>query len=178
MLLKQYMNLSILILYLAVGAIAGAALVFLGKRLRRTKYIPSNSQGGAISWAIVALILFMVSGGGMTSAAMDNSTAHVKFIGQNEFESEVIKSSIPVLVDFYATWCGPCQVMSPRVDEVAGNLAGKVKFVKVNVDKSPGLAQEYNINGIPALLLFKNGKLVDTLVGLQSEAELKSHLQL
>ncbi|HZL41789.1 MAG TPA: thioredoxin [Verrucomicrobiae bacterium] len=108
---------------------------------------------------------------------MNQSTANVTRIGAGEFEAEVIQSSSPVLVDFYATWCGPCKALSPRVEKIAAEFSGKVKFVKVNVDESQSIAQRFGINAIPTLLMFENGKVVDTLVGLQSEADLRTHLQ-
>ena len=81
------------------------------------------------------------------------------------FEEEVIKSDIPVLVDFYADWCGPCKMMMPIVDKMAEKYDGKIKVGKVNSDEENQLAAKYNIMSIPSFLLFKNGELVDTLTG-------------
>jgi thioredoxin 1 len=170
------MNLS-LIAYLVLGAVFGTALGFSGKHPSEKWSLPANWRRGAFIGASIGLVLFLLLGSGISSAAMDSSTANVKSIGQDEFEAQVINSPQPVLVDFYATWCGPCQALSPRVDKVAGEFAGKIKFVKVNVDKSPALAQRFGIDGIPSLLLFKGGKVADTIVGLQSEAELKAYLE-
>ena len=160
-----------------MGGVFGVVWGFRGKRTSGTWSPRANWQRGAVFGAAIGLAFFLVLGRGISSAAMDSSTVNVKRIGQDEFEAEVINSPQPVLVDFYATWCGPCQALSPRVDKVAGEFAGKIKFVKVNVDKSPALAQRFGIEGIPALLLFKGGKVADTMVGLQSEAELIAHLQ-
>ncbi|MBO6239615.1 MAG: thioredoxin [Butyrivibrio sp.] len=87
-----------------------------------------------------------------------------KFTTAN-FEEEVIKSDIPVLVDFYADWCGPCKMMMPVVEKMAEKYDGKIKVGKVNSDEENQLAAKYNIMSIPSFLLFKNGELVDTLTG-------------
>jgi thioredoxin 1 len=120
--------------------------------------------------------LFYFVSGGSTPASMNKSTANVKLIKEGEFDAEVVQSPLPVVVDFYATWCGPCKRLSPMLDELAGPLAGKIKFVKINVDEAPALSQRFAIQAIPTLFFFKNGKVVDQIVGLPAVDELKTRL--
>ena len=86
-------------------------------------------------------------------------------VTDNDFETEVLNSELPVMVDFWAEWCGPCKSLSPIVDELAEDLKGKVKVVKINIDESPETPTKYAVRGIPTLMLFKNGDIVDTRVG-------------
>ena len=90
------------------------------------------------------------------------------------FEEEVLKSELPVLVDFYATWCGPCKMIAPSISKIAEEYKGKVKVGKVNVDEENELAMKYQIQNIPTLILFKNGKPVNTLIGLNSKSEIEN----
>ncbi len=97
------------------------------------------------------------------------STHHVN---DQSFENEVLKSQEPVVVDFWAEWCGPCKAMSPVVDELAGEFAGRVKIVKINIDENPHAPTKYGVRGIPTFMVFKAGQLVDTRVGSMSKAQL------
>jgi thioredoxin 1 len=97
------------------------------------------------------------------------SSQHVT---DQNFEAEVLKSDQPVVVDFWAEWCGPCKAMSPLVDDVANDMQGKVKVVKVNIDENPNAPTKYGVRGIPTFMVFKNGDLVDTRVGSMSKAQL------
>lgn len=92
---------------------------------------------------------------------------------KESFETEALKSDIPVLVDFWADWCGPCRMFSPIVDEFAEENEGKVKVGKVNVDEQPELAGQYGVMSIPTAILFKGGEIAATLVGLQSKSALE-----
>lgn len=128
----------------------------------------------------VRLILMAVLGiwfaGCDNPAAMNESSANVKHVSQGDFAAEVTLCTQPVVVDFYATWCGPCRILSPMLDRLAGGYTGKIKFVKVNVDESPGLAQNYHVDALPTVLFFKDGKLADKIVGLPAETDLKAKL--
>ena len=90
----------------------------------------------------------------------------IEFTDQN-FEEEVEKSELPVLVDFWAVWCGPCQMMGPIIEELAEKFDGKMKIGKLNVDENSEIAGKYEVLGIPSLKFFKNGKVVDEITGLQ-----------
>ncbi|MCL1805341.1 MAG: thioredoxin [Clostridiales bacterium] len=88
------------------------------------------------------------------------------------FEAEALQAKEPVLVDFWAEWCAPCRMLSPLVEEIAGEMAGKVKFGKLNVDEAPALAALYGVQSIPTLLLFKEGKVAATSIGVRPKAEI------
>ena len=92
------------------------------------------------------------------------------------FKDEVLSNTNPVLVDFWAEWCGPCRMVSPIVDELGADYADKLDVVKVNVDEEPGLAQQYGITGIPSLLVFKGGEIAKTMVGAKPKAILVQDL--
>lgn len=100
----------------------------------------------------------------------------MEFTDQN-FETEVLKSSEPVLVDFWAPWCGPCQAMGPVIDELAKDFSGKAKVGKINVDENSKIAQDFSIMSIPALKIFKGGKVVQEFVGMQAKETLKEALE-
>lgn len=98
-----------------------------------------------------------------------------KFTSGN-FEAEVLKSDIPVLVDFYADWCGPCKMMAPVIERLAGQLEGKVKVGKLNVDENMDIAERYRVMNIPTILIFRDGKEADRTVGVVPEKELLAKL--
>jgi thioredoxin 1 len=98
-------------------------------------------------------------------------------VSSQDFDQEVIKSTIPVLVDFWAPWCGPCKAIAPSVDALAEELAGKLKVVKVNTDEASDVAGKYGVMSIPTLLVIKGGEVVETLVGNQSKQAIASKVQ-
>ncbi|MGP8237351.1 MAG: thioredoxin [Limisphaerales bacterium] len=93
------------------------------------------------------------------------------------FETEVIQAAIPVVVDFYAPWCGPCKMLAPVLEQLAGEFAGRLKFAKANVDEAPELAERFKVSGVPTLVLFHGGKAVDQVVGLTGLRQLKAWLE-
>ncbi|MCB0327047.1 MAG: thioredoxin [Bdellovibrionales bacterium] len=98
----------------------------------------------------------------------------VRAIGDTEFETEVLQSGTPTLVDFWAPWCGPCKAIAPVVEELAQEYAGKVAFKKINIDENPSTPVQYHVKGIPTLILFKDGKVIDQLVGSAPKERLKA----
>ena len=92
------------------------------------------------------------------------------------FEADTLKSEIPVLVDFWAEWCGPCRMLSPSLDDIAKQYAGKLKVVKVNVDENNVISAQYGVRGIPTLLLFKNGQVIGTKVGNLPKSQLTTFI--
>ena len=101
---------------------------------------------------------------------------HVITGSDEQFEIEVLQSTLPVLVDFWAEWCGPCKMIGPLVDEAATDNAGKLKVVKMNVDDCPSTPAKYGVRGIPTLLIFKEGEVVATKVGAMSKAQLQAFI--
>ncbi|KIE57941.1 thioredoxin [Methylacidiphilum kamchatkense Kam1] len=101
----------------------------------------------------------------------------IKSITSKEFENEVIKSPQVVVVDFWAEWCGPCHMLSPVLDELAKELDGKIKFVKVNVDQEPNLAYQYSIQSIPTLLIFKGGQIKGKQIGVTSKNQILNKIK-
>jgi thioredoxin 1 len=104
------------------------------------------------------------------------SAPNIVILNGSNFKQEVVESPIPVLVDFWAEWCGPCKQVAPLLDELAGDYDGKVKIGKVNVDEQQELATEYGIRAIPTLLLFKDGQVEETIVGVRPKRDFKSKL--
>jgi len=90
-----------------------------------------------------------------------------KQIKDNEFESEVINSKLPVLIDFWAEWCGPCRMLAPILDQLSEEMGAKIKIVKMNIDENPETPSKFGVRGIPTMLLFKEGKQIATKVGVQ-----------
>jgi thioredoxin 1 len=96
---------------------------------------------------------------------------------EENFDREVLSSEKPVLVDFWAPWCGPCRAVAPIVEDLARAFAGRAKIAKLNVDEAPAIAERYGVQGIPSLLFFRGGKLVDRVVGAAPRSELEARLE-
>ncbi len=102
--------------------------------------------------------------------------AHPTDTSDATFDSDVLQSDVPVLVDFWAPWCGPCRMVAPVVEELSNEYDGKVKFVKLNTDDNPLIASKFGIRSIPTLLVFKGGEVADQVVGFRPKSELAKHL--
>jgi len=102
--------------------------------------------------------------------------ANVHELTDASFEAEVLQSTLPVLVDFWAPWCAPCRILTPVVEQLATENAGSVKVGKVNIDDSPSVAAGYGINAVPTVMIFKNGQVVDRFIGVQPKHRLQSAL--
>ena len=98
-------------------------------------------------------------------------------VNDKNFSSEVLNSDLPVLVDFWAVWCGPCRSISPIVEELAKEFTGRIKVTKLNVDENPATPGQYGVRGIPTLILFKEGKILDQIVGAVPKARLKTMIE-
>jgi thioredoxin 1 len=108
-----------------------------------------------------------------TDSKETSCMANLPALTDTNFDAEVLQSAQPVLVDFWAPWCGPCRMIAPIVEQLAKEHAGQLKVYKLNVDESPSLAASYGVNSIPTLMIFKGGQVVDTFIGVQPKSRLE-----
>jgi len=98
-------------------------------------------------------------------------------LNDNNFSAEVLESNVPVMVDFYATWCGPCKALSPIVEKLATEYDGRIRVGKLNIDEAPQTPSQFAVRAVPTIVFFKDGKAVDTVVGLKKESELRDRIE-
>jgi thioredoxin 1 len=110
--------------------------------------------------------------GGVKSVLENPVSAHIAHVTDDQFEDHVLKSSDPVLVDFWAEWCGPCKMIAPILDDLAATYQGKLKVAKINIDHNQKTPRNYNVRGIPTLMIFKDGKVQATQIGAVSKSQL------
>ncbi len=162
-------------LILLAGAGLGALLGYFGSCSTGACPLTANPWRGAIYGMVLGLVFYLAVGrnsGGAPAA----SSAHVKLVSQAEFETELAQATGPVVVDFFATWCGPCKRLSPLLDELAGSRSENIKFLKVDIDQSSRLASEYRVRAVPTLVMFRGGKEIDRLTGLPARDTLEKRL--
>lgn len=134
---------------------------------------PIKMLARTLLMAIFCFVLNSCSSTESTGTSEHQSkNSHVVHVSDATYDAEVLKSTTPVLVDFWAPWCGPCRMMGPIVDEISNDFVGKLKVVKINTDENPQSAKANEITGIPTLKLFKSGKVVDQVVGAVEKSAL------
>lgn len=166
------------IITVLIGACFGAALGYFGQCSSGTCPLTSTWWRGAIYGATVGLLASLLSGSATGCVNQNEANSAVKLVSKpEEFESMVLKSEIPVIVDFYADWCPPCRRIAPVLNDFANQYTGKVAVVKVNVDKAPELAKKFGINAIPTLIGFKNENIQFKQTGAPPPDELKKYFE-
>lgn len=152
---------------LVIGGGLGATLGYFGKCSTGACPLTANPWRGGFIGAIMGGLLAFSSGSSRLSAEASDS-GHLQIASAADFDAQVLNAEQPVLVDFYSTTCGPCRMLAPTIDKLAGQYEGRAAVLKVNVDRLPQLAGRYGIQGVPSVLFFQNGKEVERLVGLRS----------
>lgn len=161
-----------LIVSLLIGGGLGALLGRFGKCNSGGCPLTANWKRGAVYGAVLGLIFHFAFGSSY------QPPKNVKAIAEADFDAEVTRAGKPVVVDFFATWCGPCKTLAPRLDALAGEYGDRIKFVSVNVDQSPALATKFDVQGVPTLLFIgKDGRVADTIVGLASVEVMRAKME-
>jgi thioredoxin 1 len=168
-------NMNSLFLSLLLGSALGAALGYFGKCSSGTCPLTANWWRGALYGAVVGLVFHVAyPHAGSTTTT---STHHVQLVGEPQFHAELRQATGPIVVDFFASWCGPCKRLSPMLESLAGPLTNRVKFLKIDVDQSTKLAGQFGVEAVPTLVFFEHGKIVDKMVGLPDRETLKLKLE-
>lgn len=159
---------------LLIGAGLGALLGYYGQCSSGTCPLTANWKRGALYGAGLGLLFHFAAGG----AGAYQHPKNVKTIAAADYETEVVRAGKPVVVDFFATWCGPCKILAPRLDQLAAEFGDRIKFVAVNLDQAQALAAELNVRGVPTLFFVgPDGKIAETSVGLLSAEALRAKLE-
>jgi thioredoxin 1 len=108
---------------------------------------------------------------------MSKTATHIQHVGNDDFEREVVASPLPVIVDFYAAWCPPCQMLSPVLESVAARYQGRVRIVKCDTERDAEISESYGVGKIPNVMFFKNGEVVDQFVGYMADAQLSAKIE-
>jgi thioredoxin len=167
-----------LVISVGVGALLGAGLGYFGQCSSGTCPLTSTWWRGALYGAALgAIVGFGTSKRSMNVGNASADSANLLHLAQADFDATVLHAPRPVMVDFYASWCGPCKALAPTVAKLADEFAGRATIAKVDVDEAAQLAERFRIEGVPTLLFFKDGKVVDSVIGLASEKELRAKLQ-
>jgi len=167
----QSVTLIQLIIGLLIGGGLGALMGYLGKCTTGACPLTANPWRGALIGAMMGgLFAFSAGSSGATAEADGAKHAALQISSAEQFERDVLKADKPVLVDFYADWCGPCRKLAPTVEKLARQYEGRAIVRKVNVDQLSSLADRYRVQSIPMVLLFKDGKEVQRLSGLQPQS--------
>jgi thioredoxin 1 len=157
---------------LLIGGGLGALLGRFGQCQSGACPLTANWKRGAVYGASLGLLFHFIAGGSY------QPPKNVKAIAEADFDAEVTQAGKPVVVDFFATWCGPCKTLAPRLEQLAGEYGDRIKFVSVNVDQSPALAAKFKVAGVPTLLFIdRAGRVVAPIVGLASAEVLRAKLQ-
>ncbi|HWQ93618.1 MAG TPA: thioredoxin [Clostridia bacterium] len=158
-----------------IGAALGAAWGYFGKCRSGTCPLTATWWRGALYGAVLGFVFHAVLGRNEPKTA--DSGQIIRLIQEQQFETEVTQTAGPVVLDFFATWCGPCKVLSPMLNDLAAPLTNRVRFFKVDVDQSPALAKRFEIQGVPTLVFFQDGKVVGNMVGLPARDALQRQLE-
>lgn len=161
----------------AVGAALGAALGWLGQCSSGACPLTATWWRGALFGGLLGLVFYGTSARELAGGReLRREDGPVRPVGEAGFETEVLRAAGPVVVDFYATWCGPCKRLAPVLAELATEYAGRVKFVKVDVDRARGLAQRHQITAVPTLWFVRDGKIESAMAGAPGARELRARL--
>jgi len=155
-----------------LGGAFGALLGRFGQCRSGGCPLTANWKRGAVYGALLGLVFHFTSSGSYPAPK------NVKAIAEADFDAEMTSAGKPVVVDFFATWCGPCKILAPRLDKLAGEYGDRIKFVSLNVDQSPALATKFKVEGVPTLLFIgRAGRVMDSIEGLASAEVLRTKLQ-